>query len=108
MNRNLSPAQFYHGSAQKFAAGQTIEPGHLANYDQSSPEHVYFADSASHAAHYADHAYAMNASGKPAVYAVSPTGDYSQEYETGHGARGYRTAAPMRVLGVHEDREAGS
>lgn len=93
---HLNPRQFYHGTAVPLAPGDHVEPGHPPNYDTtvSEPGHVYFTDSPRHAEHYADHAWAMNASAgrAPAVYPVEPTGDYDNPYP-----HVYRSTSPLRI-----------
>lgn len=98
------------GMARQFglSQGRQWTPGHEPHYLPEDRGSVYFTNDPGHAQVHADKAYARHASGSPHVYQVQPTGDYSEHYAIEHkGVRGYRSAAPLRVVRELPEREGG-
>lgn len=100
---HLSPGQFYHGTtvASGLGVGDTIEPGHPAAHDISSPHHVYFTDAQHRAKKWAGAATGGYAPGMR-VFTVEPTGPYEQDanYESDPGYEmSYQTRHPLRITG---------
>jgi hypothetical protein len=86
-SEHLGP-QFFHGTTADLRAGDTIEPGHGANWEQSSSEHVYFTDSRKAAKGWAK-------GGR--VYEVEPTGEYEPDANFPEGRISSQVGS-MRVL----------
>ena len=104
---HLGP-QFYHGTAAQLVPGQdAIEPGHAPNFTPESDNMVHFTNDPGHAAGYADKAYARNASGRPRVYQVEPTGNYDLHMEVRPGRSIYRSASPLRDVREIEPEAGG-
>lgn len=99
---NLSPQQFFHGTAHKFIPGDLVHPasaiGGKTNYAVSDRRYVNVTTSPGTARWYAEGA-SLNSGGKrsPRVYEVEPTGDvrpYRADDE-------YVSSDPMRVVREH-------
>lgn len=99
---HLGP-QFYHGTtmASGLDVGDMIEPGHTAQHEISSGQHVYFTDAEHRAKKWASHAAGGHQPGMR-VFTVVPTGpheldtnwesdpDYEMSYQSRH---------PLRITG---------
>jgi hypothetical protein len=101
-DEHLNPQQFYHGTtaARGLDVGDTIEPGHDANHEISSKEHVYFTNREFRAKKWSSEAAGGYKPGMR-VFKVEPTGPYehdanwpSDDYEAS-----YQTKHPLRITG---------
>lgn len=83
-NRNLSQAQFLHGTSHPFEEGDLVEP-------TGRDGRAYFTHS-----EYEANAWARRKSmSQGMVYPVEPTGEYHKDPYS----QGFRSAAPLRVVG---------
>lgn len=89
----------YHGTSAVLNPGDVIEPGHEANFDSSTPGHVYFTDEGRYGAAvgFAKRA-ARKTGGQPRVYRVEPLGEYEKDPDFAVSGGSYRTKHPMRVI----------
>jgi hypothetical protein len=96
---NLGP-QWYHGTNQVHAAGDTIDPAqpHDRVHPISHSDRVYFTSDRRRAEFYAGHA-VKQGGGEPHVYGVEPTGEYHQDLQTMRVPENKTTKSPLRVLG---------
>lgn len=92
----------YHGTTAELKPGDLITPGHGANFDWSSPEHVYFTDEAHYgeAVRQAKHT-ARRRGGTPHVYQVEPVGGVDKDPDYAISGGSYR-AGQLRVIGEDE------
>ena len=97
---NLSKPQFYHGSADHFETGDTIDPG--KPYERVGPESMpgqaYFTTDKVRASFYADRASKKRGT-PPRVYQVEPQGDYRQDRMTRRSPENKVTSSPLKVVG---------
>jgi hypothetical protein len=82
----LSAPQFYHGSAHKFSAGDTVDPVNGS---------AYFTTDVHEAGAYTMAELGSSDSAQGSVYKVEPTGKYSRDAHSG----GYKSRSPLRVVG---------
>lgn len=101
---HLSPGQFYHGSSHEFKPGDLVTPGHpprmgAGRADRS--DHVYAASTPEIASAYGRHTYRVEPSG-PVELDPELVSSYGGVPRNPALHTHWRSAAPMRVTGVHE------
>lgn len=90
MNRNLQPAQFYHGTV---ANHSEYIPGHLGAKD---PGHNFFTNNLYQAHTWANRSARNHGGGEPKVYPVEPIHDYGDDPRS---IDGFRTQGALHVTG---------
>jgi|ERR1022692_2596170 hypothetical protein len=104
---NVSPAQFYHGTASDLSEGDTLTPGHAGGESKTGMDQVYVTTNVDQAKHYANLAAHGPGRGNdlvPRVYRVSPTpGSMTSDTTTGRNneVTAARTYQPVKVEGKH-------
>ncbi len=107
MTTPLDPGPFYHGTRFEMPVNGLFTAGFRSNYRPAIVmNHIYFTalpDGAGLAATLA------LGEGSPRVYLVEPTGAFENDPNVtdkrfpGNPTRSYRSAAPLRVLGIVSD-----
>lgn len=100
-NRNLQPAQFYHGTNRELSG--IIDPSepHEKIHQASFPNSAYITKYPEEAHQYARMAVARSGGG-PHVYAVEPTGPIHPDMTQRQGGS-YTTRSALRITGEHTE-----
>lgn len=112
MSNNTSTPTYYHGTKARLKSGDLIEPGFKSNYgSQRIAKFVYFTETLEAATWGAELA---QGEGAEAIYLVEPTGSFEDDPNLtdkkfpGNPTKSYRTASPLRVIGLVHDWQGHS
>lgn len=112
MSNNTSTPIYYHGTKASLKSGDLIEPGFKSNYgSQRIAKFVYFTETLEAATWGAELA---QGEGTEAIYLVEPTGSFEDDPNLtdkkfpGNPTKSYRTASPLRVIGLVHDWQGHS
>lgn len=112
MSNNTSTPIYYHGTKASLKSGDLIEPGFKSNYgSQRIAKFVYFTETLEAATWGAELA---QGEGEEAIYLVEPTGSFEDDPNLtdkkfpGNPTKSYRTASPLRVIGLVHDWQGHS
>ena len=112
MSNNTSTPTYYHGTKARLKSGDLIEPGFKSNYgSQRIAKFVYFTETLEAATWGAELAQGED---EEAIYLVEPTGSFEDDPNLtdkkfpGNPTKSYRTASPLRVIGLVHDWQGHS
>ena len=108
-NCHLVPGPFYHGTRAALAVGDLITTGHRSHFEGRALRHVYFSALLEPAVWGAELAISLSGTeGRGFIYLVEPTGPFEDDPNLtdkrfpGNPTRSYRSAEPLRIVGVVE------